>query len=131
MESLTRYEGSFRPDYIIEAVHGSSSLNGCPHWVCGMNGRVCGGGILHALHSSGCLKGNARPLSIAAIFTSDSFTTLQPSCQDIRYYTSNDNTDTMFSFPLAKGLPGSEPLVSWRARQWRIFTRFDLALVCC
>lgn len=26
----------------------------------------------HALHSSGCLKGNARPLSIAAILISDS-----------------------------------------------------------
>jgi len=27
---------------------------------------------LHALHSSGCLKGNAKPLSIAAILIADS-----------------------------------------------------------
>ena len=36
---------------------------------------------LHALHSSGCLKGKASPLSMAAIWISGVFTMFQsPSC---------------------------------------------------
>jgi hypothetical protein len=31
----------------------------------------------HVLHSSGCLKGNARPLSIAAILISSSLSSIQ------------------------------------------------------
>lgn len=34
----------------------------------------------YALHESGCLNGNAKPLSMAAIFTSGNFTIDQSSC---------------------------------------------------
>ena len=37
---------------------------------------------LHALHSSGCLNGNAKPLSIAAIEISGGFTKLQSPVSD-------------------------------------------------
>lgn len=68
--------------------------------------------MLHARHESGCLNGNASPLSMAAIFTTGMLTSSQHSLPAL-FRSSSPKNDSFFAerFLVAADSPSAKQII--------------------